>query len=119
MANSPETRNRILATARGHFFNQGFTKVTMDEMSGGTFTITNGGVFGSLLSTPIINPPQAAILAVGAAVEKPVVRDGEITIGHEMTCTLSADHRVIDGAVAATYLQTLKTLLESPAAALV
>ncbi len=93
--------------------------LTLEEMSDGTFTVSNLGMLGVDHFEAIINPPQAAILAVGAAVEKPVVRDGEITIGHEMTCTLSADHRVIDGAVAATYLQTLKTLLESPAAALV
>ena len=93
--------------------------LTLEEMSDGTFTVSNLGMLGVDHFEAIINPPQAAILAVGAAVEKPVVRGGEIIIGREMTCTLSADHRVIDGAVAATYLQTLRTLLESPAAALV
>jgi pyruvate dehydrogenase E2 component (dihydrolipoamide acetyltransferase) len=89
------------------------------EMSGGTFTVSNLGMFGVEHFEAIINPPQAAILAVGAALEKPVVRDGHIVIGREMTLTLSADHRVVDGATAAEYLQTLKQMLENPAVLLV
>lgn len=93
--------------------------LTVEEMSDGTFTLSNLGMFGVDHFEAIINPPQAAILAVGAAIEKAVVRKGEITIGHEMTATISADHRVIDGAIAAQYLQSLKQLLENPAALLV
>jgi len=95
------------------------TGLTTDEMSGGTLTISNLGMFGVSHFTAIINPPQAAILAIGAALEKPVVRDGQLTVGHEMTITMSGDHRVLDGAVAAEYLATLKNLLEHPAALLV
>jgi len=93
--------------------------LTLEEMSDATFTISNLGMFGVEHFEAIINPPQAAILAVGAAIEKPVVRNGKLTIGHEMTLTLSADHRVVDGAIGAQYLDTLKQLLEAPAAMLV
>ncbi|MEX2389587.1 MAG: dihydrolipoamide acetyltransferase family protein, partial [Phycisphaeraceae bacterium] len=95
------------------------TGLSADEMGGGTFTISNLGMYGVEHFEAIINPPQAAILAVGGAIEKPVVRDGQIVVGHEMTATLSADHRVIDGAIAAEYLQTLKQMLENPAGLLV
>jgi 2-oxoglutarate dehydrogenase E2 component (dihydrolipoamide succinyltransferase) len=84
-------------------------------MSGGTFTITNGGVFGSLLSTPIINPPQAAILGMHATNEKPVVVDGEIVIRPVMQLALSYDHRLIDGRDAVLFLRTIKELIEDPA----
>ncbi len=90
-------------------------KVTMDEMTGGTFTITNGGVFGSLLSTPIINPPQAAILGMHATNDKPVVRNGEIVIRPMMMLAVSYDHRLIDGRDAVLFLRTIKELLEDPA----
>ncbi|MEX2215467.1 MAG: dihydrolipoamide acetyltransferase family protein [Phycisphaeraceae bacterium] len=93
--------------------------LSVEEMSGGTFTISNLGMFGVDHFTAIINPPQAAILAVGAGQEKPIVRDGQIVIGQEMSMTLSADHRIVDGATAAIFLQTLKGLLENPAAMLV
>jgi len=93
--------------------------LTIEEMSDATFTISNLGMFGVEHFTAIINPPNAAILAVGAAVEKPVVRDGQIVVGHEMQMTMSSDHRVIDGAMAAQYLQTVKQLLEAPATLLV
>ena len=89
-------------------------KVTMDEMTGGTFTITNGGVFGSLLSTPIINPPQSAILGMHATNDKPVVRDGEIVIRPIMQLALSYDHRLVDGRDAVLFLKTIKDLLEDP-----
>ncbi len=90
-----------------------------DEMGDTTFTISNLGMFGVDNFTAIINPPNSAILAVGAAIEKPVVRNGELAVGHEMCATLSLDHRVIDGAMAAMYLQSLKELIENPASRLV
>ena len=90
--------------------------LSLQEMSGGTFTVSNLGMFGIEHFEAIINPPQAAILAVGAVIQKPVVRNDQVIIGHEMTCTLSADHRAIDGAMAAGFLGTLKQLLENPAA---
>jgi len=93
--------------------------VSQEEMADGTFTITNLGMFGIEQFAAIINPPQAAILAIGAAVEKPVVQDGQVVVGQEMTVTLSADHRIIDGTLAAEYLRTFKELLEKPAALLV
>ncbi|MEL6797565.1 MAG: 2-oxo acid dehydrogenase subunit E2, partial [Planctomycetota bacterium] len=98
--------------------------LTPEEMADSTFTISNLGMFGVDHFTAIVNPPNAAILAVGAAVEKPFIdtdEDGEriITIGHEMSMTMSSDHRIIDGAMAAEYLQTVKQLLESPASLLV
>jgi len=93
--------------------------LSVEDMSDSTFTISNLGMFGVDHFTAIINPPNSAILAVGAAIEKPVVRDGEIVVGHEMTATLSNDHRVIDGAMAARFLQTLKGLMESPSTLLV
>lgn len=93
--------------------------LSIDEMSDATFTISNLGMFGVEHFTAIINPPNSAILAVGAAVEKPVVRDGQIVVGHEMQMTMSSDHRVIDGAMAAQYLGTVKKMLEAPATLLV
>jgi 2-oxoglutarate dehydrogenase E2 component (dihydrolipoamide succinyltransferase) len=93
-------------------------KLTMDEMSGGTFTITNGGVFGSLLSTPIINEPQSAILGMHAMQPRPVVVNGEIKIRTMMYVALSYDHRVIDGSTSVTFLVKVKQLLEDPTALL-
>lgn len=95
--------------------------LTVQEMSDSTITISNLGMpqYGVTQFTAIINPPNAAIIAVGAAIQKPVVRDGQIVVGHEMNVTLSGDHRTIDGAVGAEYLATLKRLLENPAALLV
>jgi pyruvate dehydrogenase E2 component (dihydrolipoamide acetyltransferase) len=93
--------------------------LTVDEMSGATFTISNLGMFGVDAFTAIINPPNSAILAVGACLQKPVVRDGELAVGWEMNATLSNDHRVVDGATAARYLGTLKELIEHPASILV
>lgn len=92
-----------------------------EEMSDSTITLSNLGMpqYGVTQFTAIVNPPNAAIIAVGAALEKPVVRRGQIVIGHEMNVTLSGDHRVIDGAVGAEYLATLKQLLENPASLLV
>jgi len=94
--------------------------LAIEEMEGSTFTISNLGMFGVEHFTAIINPPNSAILSVGAAVKKPVVgEDGELTVGHEMSMTMASDHRVIDGAMAAQYLATVKQMLESPATLLV
>ena len=93
--------------------------LSIEEMTGSTFTISNLGMFGVDHFTAIINPPNSAIIAVGAAVEKPVVRDGALTVGREMSVTLSNDHRVIDGAMAAQYLQTLREYIEAPGTLLV
>jgi pyruvate dehydrogenase E2 component (dihydrolipoamide acetyltransferase) len=83
-------------------------------MNNTTFTISNLGMFGVDNFTAIINPPNSAIVAVGAAIKKPVVRNDELTIGREMSATLSCDHRVIDGAMAAEYMQTLRQMIENP-----
>ena len=93
--------------------------LSVEEMDGSTFTISNLGMFGVDHFTAIINPPNVAILAVGATIEQPVVKDGELAVGHRMSMTMSSDHRVIDGAMAAEYLSTLKGLLEAPATLLV
>jgi len=93
--------------------------LSVEEMDGSTFTISNLGMFGVEHFTAIINPPNSAILAVGGATEKPVARDGQIVVGHEMQMTMSSDHRVIDGAMAAQYLGTVKQFLEHPATLLV
>ena len=89
-------------------------KLSLDEMSGGTFTITNGGIFGSLVSTPIINEPQSAILGMHNIVERPVVVDGQIVIRPMMYVALSYDHRIIDGSTSVTFLVRVKELLEDP-----
>ncbi len=88
--------------------------ITVDEMTGGTFTITNGGVFGSMLSTPIINPPQSAILGMHNIVERPIVRDGAIAIAPIMYVALSYDHRIIDGKESVGFLVAVKEALENP-----
>lgn len=90
-------------------------ELSIDEMQGGTFTITNGGVFGSLMSTPILNEPQSAILGMHAIKERPVVVDGKIEIRPMMYLALSYDHRVIDGSSSVTFLVKVKELLEDPA----
>jgi 2-oxoglutarate dehydrogenase E2 component (dihydrolipoamide succinyltransferase) len=89
-------------------------KLSLEEMSGGTFTITNGGVFGSLLSTPIINEPQSAILGMHNLQQRPVVVNGEIVIRTMMYVALSYDHRIIDGSTSVTFLVKVKQLLEDP-----
>jgi 2-oxoglutarate dehydrogenase E2 component (dihydrolipoamide succinyltransferase) len=89
-------------------------KITPDEMTGGTFTITNGGVFGSMLSTPIINPPQSAILGMHNIVERPVAIDGKVVIRPIMYLALSYDHRIIDGKESVGFLVNVKELLENP-----
>ncbi len=87
----------------------------VEEMSGGTFTISNGGVFGSLLSTPILNPPQSAILGMHKTEERPVVVDGEVVVRPMMYLALSYDHRIIDGREAVVFLVTIKEAIEDPA----
>ena len=90
-------------------------KITIDELTGGTFSITNGGTFGSLLSTPIVNMPQSAILGMHKTMERPVVVNGEIVIRPMMYVALSYDHRIIDGREAVQFLVTIKDCLEDPA----
>lgn len=90
-----------------------------EDMAGATFTISNLGMFGVDNFTAIINPPNSAILACGSAVEQPVVRNHQLVVGHEMQATLSLDHRVIDGAMASEYLQSVKHNIENPATLLV
>jgi pyruvate dehydrogenase E2 component (dihydrolipoamide acetyltransferase) len=90
-------------------------KLKPDEYLGATFTISNLGMFGVDEFSAIVNPPEGAILAVGGIVEKPVVKNGQIVIGHTMKVTLSSDHRIIDGVVAARFMQDLKKILENPA----
>ena len=89
-------------------------QITVDEMTGGTFTITNGGVFGSMLSTPIINPPQSAILGMHNIVERPIAENGEVVIRPIMFVALSYDHRIIDGRESAGFLGAVKEALENP-----
>ncbi|WP_228236941.1 2-oxoglutarate dehydrogenase complex dihydrolipoyllysine-residue succinyltransferase [Allomuricauda sp. M10] len=89
-------------------------EITVDEMTGGTFTITNGGVFGSMLSTPIINPPQSGILGMHNIVERPVVKNGTIVVAPVMYVALSYDHRIIDGKESVGFLVAVKEALESP-----
>ena len=90
-------------------------KLSLDEMQGGTFTITNGGTFGSMLSTPIINAPQSAILGMHNIVDRPVAVDGEVKIRPVMYLAVSYDHRIIDGKDSVSFLRTIKELLEDPA----
>jgi pyruvate dehydrogenase E2 component (dihydrolipoamide acetyltransferase) len=89
-------------------------KVRPEDVEGGTFTVSNLGIYDVDSFVAIINPPEAAILAVGSAREVPVVKDGQLTVGTRMKVTISADHRVTDGAEAAQYTQRLKELLENP-----
>ena len=94
-------------------------KLSMEEMTGNTFTISNLGMFGIDEFTAIINPPDACIMAVGGIIEKPVVKNGQIVVGKTMKVTLSCDHRVVDGASGAAFLQTFKSMLEQPVRLLV
>jgi 2-oxoglutarate dehydrogenase E2 component (dihydrolipoamide succinyltransferase) len=89
-------------------------EITVDEMTGGTFTITNGGVFGSMLSTPIINPPQSAILGMHNIVERPIAVDGKVEVHPIMYLALSYDHRIIDGKESVGFLVKIKDALENP-----
>ncbi|MCX2748999.1 dihydrolipoamide acetyltransferase family protein [Arthrobacter sp. MI7-26] len=94
-------------------------KIRQDELTGGSFSVTNLGMFGTKQFSAILNPPQSAILAVGAAEPRAVVTDGKLAVATMMTCTLSADHRVIDGAVAAQWMNAFKTCMENPLAILI
>jgi 2-oxoglutarate dehydrogenase E2 component (dihydrolipoamide succinyltransferase) len=89
--------------------------LTLEELNGGTFTISNGGVFGSLMSTPILNPPQSGILGMHKIEERPVVENGMVVIKPMMYVALSYDHRLIDGSESVGFLLTIKEMLEDPA----
>jgi 2-oxoglutarate dehydrogenase E2 component (dihydrolipoamide succinyltransferase) len=89
-------------------------KLTLEELQGGTFTISNGGIYGSLLSTPILNPPQSGILGLHAIQDRPVVRDGQVVVRPMMYVALSYDHRLIDGREAVTFLKHVKECVEEP-----
>ena len=91
------------------------SKLTIEEMTGGTFTITNGGVFGSMMSTPIINAPQSAILGMHNIIERPIAEKGEVVVRPMMYVALSYDHRIIDGRESVGFLVRVKQLLEDPA----
>jgi 2-oxoglutarate dehydrogenase E2 component (dihydrolipoamide succinyltransferase) len=93
-------------------------KLEMEDITGGTFTISNGGVFGSMLSTPILNPPQSAILGMHKIQERPVAEHGKVVIRPVMYVALTYDHRMVDGKSAVTFLVTIKELLEDPASML-
>ncbi len=90
-------------------------KLTLEELSGGTFTISNGGIYGSLLSTPIVNPPQSGILGLHAIQDRPVARDGQVVIRPMMYVALTYDHRLVDGREAVTFLKRVKECMENPA----
>jgi 2-oxoglutarate dehydrogenase E2 component (dihydrolipoamide succinyltransferase) len=90
-------------------------KLTIEDLTGGTFSITNGGIFGSMMSTPILNPPQSAILGMHGITERPVVVNGEIVIRPMMYVAMTYDHRIIDGREAVLFLRTIKECLEDPA----
>ena len=94
---------------------QEIKKLTLEDLTGGTFSISNGGIFGSMLSTPIINPPQSAILGIHATKDRPVVENGQIMIRPMNYLALSYDHRLIDGREAVLALRTMKETLEDPA----
>jgi len=89
-------------------------KLSVDEMTGGTFTISNGGVFGSMMSTPIINPPQSAILGMHNILERPMAIDGHVEIRPMMYVALSYDHRIIDGKESVGFLVAIKEAIENP-----
>ena len=89
-------------------------KITIEDLQGGTFTITNGGIYGSMLSTPILNPPQSGVLGMHNIIERAVVRDGNIVVRPMMYLALSYDHRIIDGKEAVSFLKNVKDFLEEP-----
>ncbi|HEX8362294.1 MAG TPA: 2-oxo acid dehydrogenase subunit E2, partial [Longimicrobium sp.] len=89
-------------------------KLTLEELQGGTFTITNGGTFGSMLSTPILNPPQVGILGMHNIVERPVAVNGSVEIRPIMFVALTYDHRIVDGSEAVRFLVTVKRMIEDP-----
>lgn len=89
-------------------------RITPDELQGGTFTISNGGVYGSMMSTPILNPPQSGILGLHAIKDRPVARDGRVEVAPMMYTALSYDHRIVDGREAVTFLVRIKEVIENP-----
>ena len=89
-------------------------KIVIDDLQGGTFTITNGGIYGSMLSTPILNPPQSAVLGMHNIIQRPVVVDGNVEVRPIMYLALSYDHRIIDGKEAVSFLKIVKESLEQP-----
>ena len=89
-------------------------KITIEDLQGGTFTITNGGIYGSMLSTPILNPPQSAVLGMHNIVERPVVVNGNVEVRPVMYLALSYDHRIVDGKEAVSFLKIIKESLEQP-----
>ena len=89
-------------------------KIVIDDLQGGTFTISNGGIYGSMLSTPILNPPQTGVLGMHNIVERPVAQEGKIVIRPIMYLALSYDHRIVDGKEAVSFLKTIKEYLEEP-----
>jgi 2-oxoglutarate dehydrogenase E2 component (dihydrolipoamide succinyltransferase) len=90
-----------------------------EELEGGTFTISNGGIYGSMLSTPILNPPQSGILGMHAIQERPVAREGQVVIRPMMFLALTYDHRLVDGREAVTFLKRIKDAIEAPARMLI
>jgi 2-oxoglutarate dehydrogenase E2 component (dihydrolipoamide succinyltransferase) len=101
-------------TIRGYGIKAREGGVSMDDLTGGTFTITNGGVFGSMMSTPILNPPQSGILGMHAIQDRPIVVDGEVVVRPIMYVALTYDHRIVDGSEAVQFLVTIKQALEDP-----
>ena len=89
-------------------------KLTIEDLQGGTFTITNGGIYGSMLSTPILNPPQSAVLGMHNIIQRPIAVDGNVEIRPVMYLALSYDHRIIDGKEAVSFLKIVKESLEQP-----
>ena len=89
-------------------------KITIEDLQGGTFTITNGGIYGSMLSTPILNPPQSAVLGMHNIVERAIVENGDVKVRPIMYLALSYDHRIIDGKEAVSFLKIVKDSLEQP-----
>ena len=89
-------------------------KLTLEELQGGTFTISNGGIYGSLLSTPIVNPPQSGILGLHTIQDRPVAREGQVVIRPMMYVALTYDHRIVDGQGAVTFLKRIKEVVEEP-----
>jgi 2-oxoglutarate dehydrogenase E2 component (dihydrolipoamide succinyltransferase) len=94
-------------------------KIALEELQGGTFTISNGGIYGSLLSTPILNPPQSGILGLHAIQDRPVARDGQVVVRPMMYVALSYDHRLVDGREAVTFLKRIKDCVEEPSRMLI
>ena len=90
------------------------TKITINDLQGGTFTISNGGIYGSMLSTPILNPPQSGVLGMHNIIERPVVKNNQIVIRPMMYLALSYDHRIVDGKEAVSFLKNIKDFLEEP-----